>query len=359
MQSEKKNVLFCIVGMSPAILTETIWALATKEDPIIVDEVYTLTTLSGKNKLEEVMLKKAPKAKKNQWEIFKDKLSKKIKVDLSDKMFLTESILFKGLILDKNKNPIEDIKTNEDNMQVADFFMEYIFPKAHDKDCRIIASVAGGRKTLGILLHSVMGLLARNDDKIYHILVSEPCERVDGFLYPTCAGDFIDKDTKEVLDSKTASLNLLEIPFVSMGKILENIGEKKDVSYRNMIERMNDLTEIEEDTKLKIDIENKSVIVNSIEVKILNENHLAYLYAVMKIKQSKIKDAHYGSVEFEEYFAQVSKTILDSDNTRSYRTQLKKVLEKASISKLVIDTILPYGRSLNVSIKDKNIEIID
>lgn len=72
------------------------------------------------------------------------------------------------------------------------------FPKTSDDDNRVFASIAGGRKSMGAMLHSVMGLLARSDDKILHILVSPPWDRIGGFLYPTCPGDFFDPTTKKI-----------------------------------------------------------------------------------------------------------------------------------------------------------------
>lgn len=45
-----KNVLFLVTGMSPQIITETVWALACdpkRNDKWIPDEIYVLSTQKG------------------------------------------------------------------------------------------------------------------------------------------------------------------------------------------------------------------------------------------------------------------------------------------------------------------------
>ncbi|MGY8690192.1 MAG: hypothetical protein ACKVHP_20950, partial [Verrucomicrobiales bacterium] len=46
-------ILFAMVGLSPAILTETVWALAHEEIPVIPDRVVVVTTKAGRARLQE------------------------------------------------------------------------------------------------------------------------------------------------------------------------------------------------------------------------------------------------------------------------------------------------------------------
>jgi len=43
-----KNILCCVIGTSPAVLTETVWCLAHQKHPVIPDEIVVLTTIRGK-----------------------------------------------------------------------------------------------------------------------------------------------------------------------------------------------------------------------------------------------------------------------------------------------------------------------
>ena len=45
--SNKKQILLCAAGMTPQIVTETLWAL-TQERGERIDEIRVMTTLAGK-----------------------------------------------------------------------------------------------------------------------------------------------------------------------------------------------------------------------------------------------------------------------------------------------------------------------
>ncbi len=48
MRKTNKNILVCVSGLTPQIVTETLFCLAVKEK-IIIDEIYVLTTQRGRN----------------------------------------------------------------------------------------------------------------------------------------------------------------------------------------------------------------------------------------------------------------------------------------------------------------------
>ena len=48
-----RTVLLATTGLSPAILTETVWALAQETPPVIPDTVIVLTTVTGRAQLEK------------------------------------------------------------------------------------------------------------------------------------------------------------------------------------------------------------------------------------------------------------------------------------------------------------------
>ena len=56
-QTAPKHVLISVVGLSPQVITETLycyWCLASP--PVPITEVFALTTLRGKQALEETLL---------------------------------------------------------------------------------------------------------------------------------------------------------------------------------------------------------------------------------------------------------------------------------------------------------------
>jgi CRISPR-associated protein (TIGR02584 family) len=44
----RRTILVAGVGLSPAVLTNTVWALAHENTPVIPDEVVAITTVTGR-----------------------------------------------------------------------------------------------------------------------------------------------------------------------------------------------------------------------------------------------------------------------------------------------------------------------
>ena len=60
MKSANRTILVAGMGTSPAVLTETVWALAHQAQPVVPDEIVVITTKSGKDALRTVVMSGAP-----------------------------------------------------------------------------------------------------------------------------------------------------------------------------------------------------------------------------------------------------------------------------------------------------------
>src|SRR5699024_11716220 len=47
MPDKSRRVLVCVTGLTPQVVTETVYALTQRETPWVPDEVHVLTTFSG------------------------------------------------------------------------------------------------------------------------------------------------------------------------------------------------------------------------------------------------------------------------------------------------------------------------
>lgn len=56
MKSANRTILIAGMGTSPAVLTETVWALAQQEQPVVPDEIVVITTKSGKDALRTAIM---------------------------------------------------------------------------------------------------------------------------------------------------------------------------------------------------------------------------------------------------------------------------------------------------------------
>lgn len=85
-------------------------------------------------------------------------------------------------------------------------------------DTVVLASIAGGRKTMSALLFSCMSLLGREDDKVFHVLL--PPEFEGGveppMYYPVKGVTYTNIHTGKKYKSDKYHSELFEVPFVRM-----------------------------------------------------------------------------------------------------------------------------------------------
>jgi len=112
--------------------------------------------------------------------------------------------------------PLEDIITPAQNSALADQILEMVRSCVENPDFHLIASIAGGRKTMGALLYAAMTLLAREGDRITHVLVNPPYENLSGFFFPTQPGGLLAASDGTMHSPARASVLLADVPFVPL-----------------------------------------------------------------------------------------------------------------------------------------------
>ena len=120
--NDKKIVLVVGMGTSPAVLTETVWALAHQEQPVVPDEIEVITTSSGKSALQQAILEGAPSVM--------DRLKaalRKEKIDIDDRLVFGRASI--KVIPDTDGNEASDLRTGADNLRAADFMLAPIHTK--------------------------------------------------------------------------------------------------------------------------------------------------------------------------------------------------------------------------------------
>lgn len=168
MATVKRNVLVSVLGETPAILTEVFYYFAhSRRPPIMFDEVRAFTTRPGKEAAVSQLLCDRPG--QNQFYL----LLKHLKIDRSRISFDQNHIrVFK----DSNHKELNDIRTEEDSLYVADQLFKELRELCSDGDTAVYASIAGGRKTMGVSLASVMQLFGRPQDRLLHVLIHPKIE---------------------------------------------------------------------------------------------------------------------------------------------------------------------------------------
>ena len=209
--NDKRVVLLATMGSSPAELTETVWALAHAKKPVIPDEIVVLSARNSVDKMRlELLEGNSPVWGKLLSALRKDK------IDIDGKLVFGSMSI--RVVPDAQKNEMWDLRSSEDNLLAADFMMQEIRKYSESPDTEIIASIAGGRKTMSALLLSCMTLLGREEDKVVHLLLPEELEggAEPPFYFPQKSVVHVSRSTGKKYRGDKLRSELFEVPFVRM-----------------------------------------------------------------------------------------------------------------------------------------------
>ena len=212
---KKRNVLVAVVGMSPAVLTETVWALATETPSWIPEDVIVITTLEGRAKLQESLFVS------NQWMHLKRALKKRgLSVEGKLQFGAKDTIR----VIGDGVHDFNDIATLDQNKATADFILRVLREYTENPNTKLAASIAGGRKTMSALMLSCMNLLGREQDRVCHVLANDSyILKNKKFLFP-----------RSNQEEKEAAIQLSNIPFVRVRGLYEKELGEAPASYSEM-----------------------------------------------------------------------------------------------------------------------------
>lgn len=203
MPATQRKILLLVSGMSPQIITETLYALTQATTPWVPDEIHLITTLQGRDNAVLQLLQDRKR--------FAQFLSD---YKITHPIHFNESTIH--LIRDHTGQPLADLRTPEDNEAAADTICDIVRRFTLDEASELHVSLAGGRKTMGFYAGYALSLFGRPQDSLSHVLVSEHYESNRDFFYPTPTTQVIfDRDNKP-LDTSKAQVWLASIPFVRL-----------------------------------------------------------------------------------------------------------------------------------------------
>ena len=205
-QDHPRRLLVAVTGLSPQIVTETLYALAVRQKPPFVPtEVRLITTEEGAERAKLSLLHP-----ESGWfhRLRAD-------YDLPPIAFEPEHI---HVLKDADGRPLGDIRSPEDNERAADTITDVVRELTRDDGSALHVSIAGGRKTMGFYLGYALSLYGRAQDRLSHVLVNAPYESHREFFYPTPRSELIHTPgpKSRPYDAQNAKVTLAEIPFVRL-----------------------------------------------------------------------------------------------------------------------------------------------
>ncbi|MDG7000267.1 MAG: TIGR02584 family CRISPR-associated protein, partial [Nitrososphaerota archaeon] len=194
MAQHRKNILVSVVGMTPQVVTETLYALMVKQS-LKFSEIYVLTTSEGKNTIEG---KKSLNPLADEIE----GLSQTYGVELP-----TFSIDKNCVIVEDEAFQVADIDSGKKSLVFFNAMTEFVRNLSGDSNSAIHCSIAGGRKTMGLAAGYAMSLFGRPQDTLSHVLASKELEDSRKF-FPEPG-----HDAEKVV--------LVEIPFIRLRDFID------------------------------------------------------------------------------------------------------------------------------------------
>jgi CRISPR-associated protein (TIGR02584 family) len=241
-----KNILICVSGLTPQIITETLFCLSVQKK-IQIDELYVITTTKGR----DVILgldNYFNKREVNPYPPLIDEIKrmcnkyKNIKLPNFD---INHIKVATDLSIELN-----DIRNDKANKLFPNTMCEFINSKTKDKTDVLYCSISGGRKSMSVDMAFALSLFGRENDKLLHVLTHENQE----FKH------FFPENKKQEKE-----LELAELPYVRLRSIIGK--ETNNKSFDKM--KYTDIVDFTQQ-ELKLAFTDKMKI-NSNEI-ILGEN---------------------------------------------------------------------------------------
>jgi CRISPR-associated protein (TIGR02584 family) len=357
---ESEIVLLAVTGMSPAVLTETVWALAHETPPIIPDRVFVLTTISGRQAIERELLLPVPDREGwTRWQVLREDILSRL--DPACSPAADDRLILEPPRVITAPNPrtgqsdwLEDLRTPAQNEAAANFILEEVRRIVENRDTRLIASLAGGRKTMGALLYAALTLLGRETDRLTHVLVNDPFEDArlrPRFYFPSGkpiahhlpAGD--GAESRE-FSSDEARIELADVPFVRLRNRFSEMAELPG-SFHELVRRYSRQLDADARRKARVEIRHSDrlLLVDGQAVR-MRPKALAILHALLD--QQANEAVQRGQLEAQDvvtaWIAQHSELVwrgkVTNDDLKHELSHLRATLKKHHV------TWLPPLRSL-------------
>jgi CRISPR-associated protein (TIGR02584 family) len=336
-----RKILLAATGMTPQIVTETLYALAIDRG-WIPTEIHVITTQSGAESVRLNLLTAKAGEQGRFYRLLAD-------YGLPDIAFPEQNI---HVLADHQGKPLDDIRTQEENRWAADFITNQVRELARDTESEIHASLAGGRKTMGYFLGYALSLFGRPQDRLSHVLVNAPYETNRDFYYPTPYSFPIDPLNGKgmTVDAKNARIDLAEIPFVRLADGLPKRLMEMPCDFSRIVDIAN------REPSLKIDTHGHRVWLHGEGIHLeFSEFVLLLWYAECKMAEKELDLNDWESIE-DDFFGAFPQDlcrrgIIDAmqkdDLLEKYETKIDTITrDKKSIAQWIKERFRPLNTGM-------------
>lgn len=228
-----RDILVCVTGLTPQIVTETLYALAVsapKNHRILPEAIYVVTTGEGRRRLEHTLLDR-PDGAPGQLQ----RLCTDYGLDRGAIRFGLETL---HVVRDPQGRELDDITDPAGNTALADCINALLRDLTRDPLTRLHVSLAGGRKTMGFYAGYALSLYARPQDELSHVLINAPFESHPEFFYPPPQPRQLNlPQTGQTVSTADAAIRVARLPFVRLRDGLDPALLDGEIPFSAAVER--------------------------------------------------------------------------------------------------------------------------
>lgn len=248
-----RRILLAVTGMSPQIITETLYALACRGEPAFVPtEIHLITTETGARNAELELL---------------DDGHGQLSALCADYGLERSAIAFDAdhvHVVHDGEHALADIRSAAANNAAANLINQLVRQFCADDTAAVHASIAGGRKTMGFYLGYCLSLHGRDQDALSHVLVNEPFESNRTFFFPPKTPAVIRDRNDEPWRTSDAEVTLAPIPFVRMRHGLTDQLITESTSFSETVALADNA--VRRDPTITVDIPNRKLRVYGVPI---------------------------------------------------------------------------------------------
>jgi CRISPR-associated protein (TIGR02584 family) len=271
-----RDILVAVVGLTPQVITETVYYLTqVHRPPITLTGIHVLTTQIGQAQLLAQLL---------------DPHSGHFHTFCAEYGLEPGTIDFEVHVLrDAADTPLEDIRTAMDSSAVADQIAALVRHLTSDPTTRLYYSLAGGRKTQSVLLGFALQLYGRPQDRLLHVLVDEEFQNHPAFFYPSKESRLLPTRDGRLVDAHTARIDVADIPFLRLReKLLTPTASLQMGFVPTIVQAQQELDTLLDLPPLRIDYITRSIAIHTTAIPLSPLEFVLYA----QLAQIRLRQAH-------------------------------------------------------------------
>lgn len=272
--ASERRILLCATGLSPQVVTETLYALAVRQRPAwMPSEIHIVTTREGAHRARLTLIQDGKGAVANLCADYKLPLPR-----------FDETCLH--VVQGADGNALEDIHSADDNTACADTMVRLVREFSADEHSALHVSIAGGRKTMGYLLGYALTLFGRPQDRLSHVLVDADFESHPEFFYPTPRTKVVyaARDQRP-LDAKSGQVQLVDIPYVSLRSgLTDQLVNGVGISFSEAVRKASVLVAAH---NVRVDVQARTLHYAEFDITLKPLAFLVWLWLALRVQQGE------------------------------------------------------------------------